>query len=567
MANIFNNRPMVDFALNYLKSGKSVIPVGTSKVPLVAWQKYQQELPMEEEVKTWWTTWPDANVGIVTGKISNLTVVDVEKGGAIDLPDTLTIETGGGGKHYYFNYMAGVGNKTRILPLVDIRSEGGYVCAPPSLHASGQRYKILKEAPVVDFPIFALPSADSGRKWDEVTSGVSQGQRNDSAAGMIGKILRVHPEHEWESVCWPLFKGWNSKNTPPLSEKELRITFDSIAKRELSSKGRRERTGPSLEEKEKNVNFISYTELLERSIIDLDNTKPEDIISFGYDWLDDKLTGLFPGEMVIVGGETGTGKTVFCTNIIYKASSDHKCIVFALEDRLTDYGIKAIYFELGKVRKKYLGPEAKNYPWNSYRRNEITDPEYKCLREEAVENLKNGNIHFADIDVQMDIDLLEKLIKDKKEDGFDLFLIDHLHYFDLHRADLTKADYIEKVMVKLKTILNHTGIKLIMVVHYKKLQGKKPALDSFKDSISIVQNANYVINIWRNRNINADQYKTTFQIPKSRNPNGEGTIEVEFDPAISDYKKVENWWYGTEQEISNIAGGELWDSIPEEDGK
>jgi hypothetical protein len=123
-----------------------------------------------------------------------------------------------------------------------------------------------------------------------------------------------------------------------------------------------------------------------------------------------------------------------------------------------------------------------------------------------------------------------------------------LHYFDLGADKGSKADYIEKVMVQLKSTLNRTGLRCLLVVHYKKLGGAKPDLDSFKDSISIVQNANYVINIWRERGegmTEENRYTTTFSIPKSRNPNGEATITVEFDPDTNDYKAFELWRKGS----------------------
>lgn len=289
---------------------------------------------------------------------------------------------------------------------------------------------------------------------------------------------------------------------------------------------------------DKHVEFVPFEEVLRRGVEELDNTKPEEIVSFGYPWLDEKMTGLFKGELVVFGGEAGTGKTTFATNIIYKASKKHKCAVLALEDRLVDYGIKAIYFEVGRLRRI---EGKKNYPWNAFRRNEIDDPNYRGYIETAQVNLKNPNLFFGDVKQQMDIETLEAVLQERVALGTELFLIDHLHYFDLMKGDSTKADYVEKVMIALKMMQNQTGARVLLIVHYRKLNGQKPGLDSFKDSISIVQNANYVINLWRDRSMKdeditpEDKYKTSIFVPKSRNPNGEFTIEVEFDPGINDY--------------------------------
>lgn len=303
----------------------------------------------------------------------------------------------------------------------------------------------------------------------------------------------------------------------------------------------------------KRVKFIPFTEVLDRAIEELDATDPKEIISFGYRWLDDKMTGLFKGELVIIGGETGTGKTTFATNIIYKASAKHKCAVLALEDRLPDYGIRALYFEIGRIRKR---KGWNNYPWNAYRRNEIDDTNYKELRAEAYENIKNSNIFFGDVEELMDIDMLEAAMKEQVDKGVKLFLIDHLHYFDLMRGDSTKSDYVEQVMIRMKRMLDKTGVAAILVVHYKKLDGFKPKIDSFKDSIAIAQNANYVINLWRDRSLKEGEelwegrYDTKVFVPKSRNPNGEFTVDVVFDPAVNDFKNPQTSYGGTEDSES-----------------
>lgn len=310
----------------------------------------------------------------------------------------------------------------------------------------------------------------------------------------------------------------------------------------------------------KHVDFISFSDVLGRAIDELDAIDPKDIASFGYSWMDDKMTGIFPGDLVLIGGESGTGKTTFATNIIYKAAKAHRCSIFALEDRLNNYGMTALYFELGRIRK-VLG--RKNYPWNSFRRNEIEDTNYKTLRDQAKESLLAGksNVFFADVKVQMDIDMLEAAINEQMSLGTKLFLIDHLHYFDLSKGDSTKADYIEQLMVRLKGIQNRTGASIILVAHYRKMNGQKPTLDSFKDSIAIVHNSNYVVNLWRKRiNLDDDEFgerfETKIMVPKSRNPNGEFTIDVLFDPDTNDFTDPKTT-YGTPTDETEPAKIEL----------
>ena len=141
----------LDHALKCLQNNFSVIPVKPNKVPYIDWKPFQKHLPSEEEVKRWWEKWRFANIGIVTGKISGICVIDCDtkEGQAkVDklipeslenlLPDGIdipTVKTPRGGKHYYFKMPdEPIGNNTGIMSGVDFRGEGGYVISPVSVN-------------------------------------------------------------------------------------------------------------------------------------------------------------------------------------------------------------------------------------------------------------------------------------------------------------------------------------------------------------------------------------------------------------------------------------------------
>lgn len=104
-------------------------------------------------VVNWWKQWPNAGIAIATG--GGVAVLDVDcKNGAQGyaslaaieaahgpLPPTLTVDTPSGGRHYYF---AAQGLRTSAGQLavgLDIRGEGGYVVAPPTVLADGRAYR------------------------------------------------------------------------------------------------------------------------------------------------------------------------------------------------------------------------------------------------------------------------------------------------------------------------------------------------------------------------------------------------------------------------------------------
>jgi len=131
-------------ALKYRELGYSVIPVKASdKKPYVKWTQFQTRKPNTDEIKQWLQKWPEANVAIVTGEISGLTVVDIDSDEGKDaveeyLPDNLITPSADTprGKHLYFQFTPGIPNKAKIITDCDTRTTGGYIIAPPSKNRS-----------------------------------------------------------------------------------------------------------------------------------------------------------------------------------------------------------------------------------------------------------------------------------------------------------------------------------------------------------------------------------------------------------------------------------------------
>jgi hypothetical protein len=154
----------------------------------------------EQTVRAWWDRWPDANVGIATGSVSGLIVLDVDpRHGGDDslvalerqhdpLPQTVRAMTGGGGSHPYFSHPGGiVRNKVAIAPGLDVRGDGGYVIAPPSIHETGRRYEWDVGASPGEVTLQAAPAwllaliSNGGRercRADAITLEIREGERN-----------------------------------------------------------------------------------------------------------------------------------------------------------------------------------------------------------------------------------------------------------------------------------------------------------------------------------------------------------------------------------------------------
>lgn len=232
--------------------GWNIMLVGQDKRPLIDWKEYQTKKVTEARLKTWFILYPKANIGVITGKISNLTVIDIDprhNGSYSQFEGIQTVKskTGGSGYHVFFQYEEGLMNKAGIQEGIDIRSEAGYVVLSPSIHQSGTPYSWIigpdeiKPIPLPDFvkkwnKKISIKGQQSSNFDSKILTGVKEGERNEKAASLTGKLLKTYPEKEWETDAWVHLKNWNDKNTPPLPEAELRATFESIKKRELSHK-------------------------------------------------------------------------------------------------------------------------------------------------------------------------------------------------------------------------------------------------------------------------------------------------------------------------------------------
>lgn len=160
----------VDAALSYARRGWPVFPLHTAtpacscrhecdspgKHPRVT-RGLHAAVVDPAQITTWWQMWPQANIGIATGVSSGLVVLDIDPRNGGDaslallesivgpLPGTPVATTGGGGAHLYYERHPGWPTPSRTnafpaLPGIDIKADGGYVVAPPSVHASGARY-------------------------------------------------------------------------------------------------------------------------------------------------------------------------------------------------------------------------------------------------------------------------------------------------------------------------------------------------------------------------------------------------------------------------------------------
>lgn len=193
----------------------------------------------EQRIREWFglTALAPRNVGIATGEISGLTVIDVDiadgKGGAESWheatknhgePNTLMAQTGSGGMHVFFKYNSSLKTASNVLGKgVDVRNNGGYIVAAPSRHRSGGSYSWLNW----DEKLADLPEHLSRRKETRGRKPKSESASTKYTLEEVRGMLEVVPSDDrdlWRSVgiilgrqfnrtdaAWEVYQDWANK--------------------------------------------------------------------------------------------------------------------------------------------------------------------------------------------------------------------------------------------------------------------------------------------------------------------------------------------------------------------
>ncbi len=260
------NKPtMLSYALEYRKLGWSIFPIQfKGKKPIVEWLKFQHILPTDDEIRTWWGKYPNANIGLATGKVSGVVAFDFDNDLALekfktlvcDIIDYTIISKTPRGYHCIFKYNDDfpITNKIGVEEHVDIRGDGGYIVLPPSINKDNIKYKWFNINPIrdgleelADIPDEIIDymkkksiqkengTSNNDRGWvDKLMQGVEQGNRHNALIKLAGYFLRVN--NMTKSTATSILKNWNMLNNPPLDDNDIFDTVNDIYVRYIKDK-------------------------------------------------------------------------------------------------------------------------------------------------------------------------------------------------------------------------------------------------------------------------------------------------------------------------------------------
>jgi len=229
---------LVEAALSYANKGYYVFPCKVKSKEPATPNGFKDATTDEEVIREWWRREPNYNIGIRTGPSSGLLVIDVDgedgkrtqiewrQGEGKQLPYTATVKTSNGTHVYLKHPGIAVGNTIKRVPGIDVREDGGYVLAPPSIHPdSGEAYRWAytpEKAGVADTPKWLLdklirPSRSPSRAPVQET--IPEGSRNGT---LFSKARSLFRQGYGESEVYALLEQMNrNRCLPPLDSSEV----------------------------------------------------------------------------------------------------------------------------------------------------------------------------------------------------------------------------------------------------------------------------------------------------------------------------------------------------------
>lgn len=493
-------------------------------------------------VKDWWTRWPNANIGIATGKASNLVAVDVDvkSGGeesllalkaeyGRDFTETIQAMTGGGGRHLLYAYPAGAeihNSASKLAQGIDVRGEGGYIAAAPSMHPSGVAYQWDYEARPSITPLASMPewmieklhvnTNQPAQSYEPGNGEIIEGGRNQSLASFAGSMRRRGMT--FDAIVSALKVENEQRCRPPLQESEVINIARSVTRYEPTTPPR----GKPAQAAEK-ITFrepMNAYQVGEQFITLLDNLQGRSIPTF-LTPLDNATGGLERQNLSILAARPGMGKTTIAWQIARMVSTGGLTVLFAsLEMSAASLWAKAVCGSLAKSWRDIraaggASPSLKAQLIN--RTSELMDKHHALL-------LVDDGLHTTDT-IKLQVEKVKP----------DLLIVDHLRLMRHDKSD-NETHRLGAVTRILKEIAKEQNCHVMCLAQLsrdvEKRDNKRPTLSDLRDSGEIEENADLVLMMYRPDYYEDDHHRTVTKaellIRKARDGFSSGTINMDF---------------------------------------
>ena len=332
-----NNVTLKEAAIEYAKQGWAVFPLlQNDKIPIETGGFHNATTDLVT-IEKWWTKNPNYNIGIATGSRSGFFVIDLDdntkkenakvkldgkavfkkwcEDNYITPRATIVSKTGGGGTHLLFKLPndTEIRNKTGLMSCIDIRGDGGYIVAPPSIHKSGTKYQWAtswtKEninepnKEFIDFALGKFGKHERAEAYKAPQSEIYEGSRTETLFKLVSSL--VFKGLSDEAIKAAVKEENEIKCSPPLTDQELeREVFPAID---------RYRNSPKVEYNNSTKSFSS------KKVFSLDLSVLSETEEKEAEWL---ITDYIPKKQItLLAGDGGSGKTTIWCAIAAAISS------------------------------------------------------------------------------------------------------------------------------------------------------------------------------------------------------------------------------------------------------
>lgn len=489
---------LFDIANSYIKKGFSVVPINHKmKRPYMSnWQKDCSKEP--SQIKKWFEN-SKGNIGIVTGKKSNIWVLDID--GAIGqksmykileqykqtLELTLSAKTGGGGFHMFWEYDDRIsGNRAGIFPNIDIRADGGQVVVYPSIHPNGNQYKWVEETKQVgikkapEWLIKAMLVGDKGIAENTVAivGDIIKGKRNDTLYRVACKF--VNDGFSKKMLQESIHIANMERCQPNLPKKEV----DAIIKQALKYKATKDfiSTNMTLRMPKSFESLIISSKKKGNQKFEDSMNRTESILGYKlgiqFEKLESAMEGIQKG-MYLIGAISNVGKTSFLLNLsksLIEKNKDLTIIFYTLDDSFA-----IIYYRLLSMFSGFSINQCSNIGGRMDKWEKETVSNAKVELDIFLERFI-----ILDDTVGKSFEYIEQTTSDATEKYPDvMILIDNFHKIKGH-GNLQPRDKYTKLSDQLKTLTNKLNITSFSTVELRKLNHQgAPTPDDMKDAVAM----------------------------------------------------------------------------------
>ena len=270
----------------------------------------------------------------------------------------------------------------------------------------------------------------------------------------------------------------------------------------------------------------------------------KDLRRFGIGFLDDALLGIRPSDLILVGAQTGIGKTQLCCNIALANIADGRKVHFIaleaeeyeIERRLKYQIIAHEYFN--DPSRPHLGAHLTFDRWDL---GDYLEPLAKY--EERATAFMLGAYAGLFMHYKSDEFTIANLIESVALNAHasDLFIIDHAHYFDMDESH-GENRALKELAKTVRSLALEQKKPIILVAHLRKRdrgnEDLAPDSDEFHGSSDLAKIATKIVTIAPGGRTTSGLFETFFRIPKNRKNGGCTRFigRVMFNPRTNSYE-------------------------------